>query len=247
MIDFSFPVLITGASGGLGTALVEEFLKCGIRNLVCQYRSEASELKEILLKYELDISTRMVKADLTNEQEVETLRKHVETHFGCLWGVINLAGASSNGLSWKLSKNDFDSVFEANLGSTFLTTRAFLPAMREKKVGRIVNISSVVAHLGAPGASHYAAAKAAIEGFTRSVSLEVAGRGITVNCIALGYFDRGLINHVKKEILDQIIEKTPLRRIGRANEIVPLLLYLLSENSGFMTGQVLHLDGGLCL
>jgi NAD(P)-dependent dehydrogenase (short-subunit alcohol dehydrogenase family) len=158
-----------------------------------------------------------------------------------------MAGASTNGMSWKLSISEFESVLGANLRATFLTTRAALNGMRSRRIGRIVNISSVVAHIGGPGASHYAAAKSAIEGFTRSVALEVANRAITVNCIALGYFDKGLISHVPIEILDSIVGRVPVGRLGMADEIVPLLNYLLSEGSAFMTGQVLHLDGGLRL
>jgi NAD(P)-dependent dehydrogenase (short-subunit alcohol dehydrogenase family) len=147
-------------------------------------------------------------------------------------------------MSWKLSLADFNAVLQANLVSTFLATRAFLPGMREQGGGRIINVSSIVGHTGVAGASHYCAAKAGIDGFTRAVALECASRKVTVNALALGYFDKGIITEVPAEILEVIKGQIPFKRLGSASELQPLVAYLLSPAAEFMTGQVLHLNGG---
>jgi 3-oxoacyl-[acyl-carrier protein] reductase len=247
MKDFVLPVLITGASGGLGLAVTEGLLRRGYRNIIGHYRSDGTALSNVLCDYGLTVERNTVRADLVSESQVEDMYRHVEERFGGVWGLVNMAGASTNGMSWRLALDDFESVLAANLKASFLTTRAVLNGMRSRRGGRIVNISSVVAHVGGPGASHYAAAKAAVEGFTRSVALEVASRGVTVNCLALGYFDKGLISHLSKEILESIVGRIPIGRLGIADEVTPLVNYLLSDESAFMTGQVLHLDGGLRL
>jgi NAD(P)-dependent dehydrogenase (short-subunit alcohol dehydrogenase family) len=123
-------------------------------------------------------------------------------------------------------------------------TRQFLPLMREARRGRIINFSSVVANIGAPGASHYAAAKAAIQGFTKSVALEVASRGITVNSIALGYFGYGLIDSVSPEMQRDLKQKIPLGRFGAAPELAGVIEYLLGDAGAYVTGQAFHINGG---
>ncbi len=172
------------------------------------------------------------------------MKTDIFSQWGGLWGLVNLAGASTNGMSWKLAAEDFRRVTEDNLVSTFLTTKAFLPEMRNAGRGRIVNISSIVGHTGVPGAAHYCAAKAGIDGFTRATALEVANKNITVNSISLGYFEYGLIEQVPKEQVDAIRAAIPLKRLGKAEDIGALLAYLLSADSGFMTGQTIHLNGG---
>jgi NAD(P)-dependent dehydrogenase (short-subunit alcohol dehydrogenase family) len=159
--------------------------------------------------------------------------------------VVNIAGGSSNGMSWKMPSAEFVRILHANLLSTFLVSREFIPGMREQGGGRIINVSSVIAHTGVAGASHYCAAKAGIEGFTKAVAQEIASKGVTINALALGYFDQGIIADVPEELLQTIKARVPLRRLGRSEELAPLVSYLLSEAAAFMTGQVLHLNGGL--
>jgi len=237
-------VVVTGSNGGLGSALVAGLLERGVRNIACHYRSNSSSISKVLLDHECDPAAHMFHAELTSEDDVRSMRERVVERFGAVWGVVNLAGASSNAVSWKMSLADFNRILNSNLGSTFLTTREFLPAMRERGMGRIVNVSSILAHMGVAGASHYCAAKAAIESFTRAVAQEVAPKGVTANCIALGYFDKGIISEVPANLLEEIKAKIPQRRLGKAEEIAPLVSYLLSPDSQYMTGQVLHLNGG---
>jgi len=238
------PIVITGSNGGLGSALVSGFLAAGVTNLACHYRSSAERVSEILVAHGLPPEHHLFKAELTREEDVQAMQAAVVDRLGQPWGLINLAGGSTNSVSWKLSLADFTQILESNLVSTFLATRAFLPGLREQGGGRIINISSIVAHSGVAGASHYCAAKAGIEGFTKAVALEVAGKKITVNSLALGYFDAGIIAEVPAEILEGIKGRIPLKRLGGSGEIHPLVAYLLSPAGGFMTGQVLHLNGG---
>ncbi len=237
-------VVITGSNGGLGLRLVSEFLKEGFTNIACHYHAHSESISALLKQNGLDPHKHLFKADLVEENEVVALRKDVHEKFGPVWGIVNLAGASSNAVSWKLTSAEFTRVLNANLMSTFHVIREFLPGMREKSQGRIINVSSIVAHTGVPGASHYCASKAAIEGLTKAIAQEVASKLITVNCLALGYFDEGLIRDVPPEHVALLRQRIPIKRLGNASEIYPLVSYLLSPGAEFMTGQVLHLNGG---
>lgn len=239
-------ILITGASGGIGLALSETLISSGMRNLIFQYRSKKEELEKLLEKFDID-TKRMVFCDLTSEAQIELMHKHVKDNFGSTWGIINLAGASSNSMSWKMTKDDFKKIIDNNLVSTFSVCKEFIPEMREQGGGRIINISSVVASTGVPGASHYCAAKAGIEGFTRSIALELANKNITVNTLALGYFEYGLINHLSSQHQDDVKAKTPAKRFGKACEIAGAIKFLVSEEGSFTTGQVIHINGGFHL
>ena len=244
----TFPgaIVITGSNGGLGCALVDSLLSAGVTNLACHYRSKSDLVSKLLGDHGLIPQDHLFHAELTLEEDVRAIEEAIRNRLGIPWGLVNLAGCSTNGISWKLPFADFNAVLQGNLVSTFLTTKTFLPRMFEQG-GRIINISSVIAHSGAPGASHYCAAKAGIEGFTRAVALETATRKVTVNALALGYFDKGIISQVPPDVLDDIRQEIPLKRLGRASEIYPLVNYLLSHESAYITGQVIHLNGGYYL
>ncbi len=242
--SFPGPIVITGSNGGLGSSLVAGLLASGVTRLACHYRRRSDTVSGILAAHGLKPEDHLFQAELTREDEVQNMQAAIKERLGAPWGLINMAGGSTNAVSWKLSFADFNAILQSNLGSTFLTTRAFLPGMRDQGGGRIINISSIVAHTGVAGASHYCAAKAGIEGFTRAVAQEVASKKVTVNALALGYFDKGIIAEVPAEILEVIKGHIPLKRLGNASEIQPLVSYLLSPEGAFMTGQVIHLNGG---
>jgi 3-oxoacyl-[acyl-carrier protein] reductase len=239
------PVVLTGASGGIGVALTDYLLSRGFTSLALQYHSHLEPLLPVLEKYKLDPERVCFKADLTNEVEVRKFAQDVKERFHCLWGLINLAGASSNGMSWKLSFADFKKIVDANLTGTFLACREFIPMMREGGGGRIINTSSVVGATGVVGASHYCAAKSGIMGFTKAVALELASKNVTVNTLALGYFEYGMLYTIPENLRNDIKARIPVARFGQAREIGGLIEYLMGENGGYMTGQVLHLNGGM--
>lgn len=238
-------VVITGSGGGLGAKIVQGLLELGITGLACHYRSSSAAPAAALTAAGLDPAKHLFRAELTDEAAVRAMRDEIVSRLGPVWGIVNVAGVTSNAMSWKLSVDEFTKVLNGNLLSTFLMTREFLPGMRERGGGRIINVSSVIAHTGATGASHYCAAKAGIEGFTRAVALEAAPKNVTANCLALGYFDQGIIQSIPAPILEGIVGRVPLKRLGAGSELAPLLAYLLSDASSFMTGQVIHFDGGL--
>ena len=238
-------VLITGASGGLGVALTEYLLANGWRNLVCQYRTRPDRIGEVLSRSGLEPSERLVQADLTDEGQIASLHERIRGSCGPLFGLVTLAGASSNSMSWKLSRQEFQKTIDANLLSTFLACREFVPEMREQQHGRIINVSSVVAYTGVAGAAHYAAAKAGVIGFSKSLALELAPKNVVVSALALGYFAYGLIDSVPEEQQQQIKSRIPTRRFGVRDEIGGLIAYLLSDAGSYAGGQIFHLNGGL--
>jgi 3-oxoacyl-[acyl-carrier protein] reductase len=240
-------VLVTGAGGGVGSDLVERLILSDDYEVICQYRSDDTKLRQLSDKYSFSFDTFCYKADLTNENEIKKLHEHISDNFGILWGLINVAGSSSNSMSWKLSRHEFLRVVENNLLTTFLTCKEFIPDFREQSSGRIINTSSVVASTGAIGASHYCAAKAGVEGLTRSLALELASKNITVNAIGLGYCDAGLISQLSDALKEDIKNKTPLKRFCSSSEISGLIEFLLSDKGAFITGQVCHINGGFKL
>jgi 3-oxoacyl-[acyl-carrier protein] reductase len=238
-------ILITGASGGVGANVTEVLLQSGWRNIACQYRTHRDEIAAILTRHSLNPAERLLQADLTQESDLAALHQTIGDRFGPVYGLVNLVGGSSNRMSWKMSRDEFQQILDLNLTTTFLTCREFIPEMRDQGRGRIVNISSVVAHTGVAGASHYCAAKAAIVGFSKSLALELAPKNIAVAVIALGYFNYGLLHTIPAGQREQIRQRIPTQEFGQAEHIAGLLSYLLSEAGAYAGGQVYHLNGGL--
>jgi 3-oxoacyl-[acyl-carrier protein] reductase len=238
-------ILLTGASGGVGLALADYLLEREVKRLALQYRSPSEELFALVRRHGLDPELHCFGADLTREDEVKDLRARIDGALGHVWGLVNLAGSTSNGLVWKLSFEDFQRVLMDNVGATFLTCREFIPSMREAGGGRIVNISSVVAFSGVAGASHYCAAKAAVVGFTKAIARELATRNITANALALGYLDYGMLHTIPDDLREGIRRQIPVGRFGGAAEVGGMIAHLLGEESAYTTGQVIHINGGL--
>lgn len=239
------PILLTGANGGVGLALADHLLRGGVEDLICQYRSNGDDLFEMVRRHGVDPEHRCIRADLGDESQVQALGDTIEERFGAIWGLINLAGSTSNGVSWKLSLKDFRTILSDSLITTFLTCRRFIPMMRDARGGRIVNVSSVVAFTGVAGASHYGAAKAGVVGYTKSIARELASRQVTANVLALGYYDYGMMYTIPAEIREEIRASIPVGRLGTAAEIGGMLAFLLSDEGAYTTGQILHVNGGL--
>lgn len=237
-------ILITGANGGIGQFVADYLLTQGARNIVCHYRSNNDKVQSLLNKFDLDPVEYSIKADLVDELSIQSMGNTIKEKFGGVSRLVNVAGSSNNAMSWKMSKNEFMKVIDDNLLSSFLCSKVFIPEMRERKFGRIINFSSIVGFTGMPGASHYCAAKAGLIGLTKSLALELAPKGVTVNSIALGYFNAGLIESVSPELQIEIKKKIPMSRFGDQQDIGAAVTYLLSPESQFYTGQVMHLNGG---
>jgi 3-oxoacyl-[acyl-carrier protein] reductase len=238
-------IVLTGASGGIGVALTDYLLGSGITRLALQYHTSPAKLVATVTDHGLDPDKHCFRADLSDETDVRQFGDAVREGFGPPWGLINLAGSTSNGLSWKLTLEEFERVVSSNLVTTFLVCREFIPAMRDAHGGRIVNTSSVVAFSGVAGAAHYCAAKAGVVGLTKALARELSARQITANVMALGYFDYGMLYTVPDDLREGIREQIPAGRFGTVEEIGGGLLHLLSDAGAYTTGQVLHVNGGM--
>ncbi len=237
--------LISGSTGGLGSALAKKMAQAGYR-LALHYFQHVDEanalLKEIGGK---ENQHQLFKADLRNEEEVLNMVNSIGKNMGAVEVLVNNAGIPFSGLSWKQSLESWQEIFNVNTTAAWLLSKHCIPQMRTYNKGRILYISSVVAHRPLAGTSAYAASKAALEGLTKAQAIELAHFNITVNCIAPGYFDTGMIHSVDGPLQEKIKESTPASRLGHADELAAATLYLCSEDAAFTTGQIIHINGGL--
>ena len=239
-------VLLTGASGGLGQALARGLAAKGF-SLALHYHQKKEkaftdlidELKKSNAKF------HVYQADFRKESDIVELVKSAQKDLGTIDVVINNAGVSHSAISWKQKLNDWKQVMDVNLTAPFLIAREVLPVMRKNNFGRIINISSVVAHKPHAGTCAYAAAKAGLEGWTRAVAIETSKSGITSNAIALGFFDKGMINELEPTLQQEIIKTIPVEKLGNTEELLHCILYLCHTQSSYITGQTIHLNGGM--
>jgi len=237
--------LITGSSGGLGKAIASALADAGYRLALHYFRNE--EKAQTLLR---SLSAKsgahaLFHADLREEVQIEAMVSEIADTMGPVQVLINNAGIPYSGLSWKQPSSEWQHVFSVNTMAPWLLSKHCIPMMREKGVGRIIYMSSVVAHRPPAGTSLYAASKAALEGLTRAQAVELSRFGITVNCIAPGYFDAGMISAVDEDTRRSLLLQTPAGRLGHAAELAAAVLYLCQENAAYTTGQVVHINGGL--
>lgn len=237
--------LITGSTGGLGSAVAARMAADGYRLILHyhQHKEKAEQLRDSLPG--LPGHHLIVAADLRIEDQIAAMAAFIEKENAQPDILINNAGIPFSGLSWKQTAADWDELFSVNTKAPWLVSKYLIPMMRQKTSGRIVYFSSVVAHRPPAGTTAYAASKAALEGLTRAQAVELSKFGITVNCIAPGYFDAGMISSVDETIRQDIIRNTPAQRLGMAEELAEAVLYLCSSTSSFTTGQIIHINGGL--
>jgi len=238
-------VLIIGASGGLGKHLTIGLANAGF-NLALHYNENRENLDKTLSEIKNSkLKLKTYRADITNENEIEEMIKNVKQDFNSIDVLINNAGLSLNGMSWKLGLEDWNKVISVNLTGPFLCTKHVLPLMRENNWGRIIYMSSVVSQIGVPGTAAYAATKAGLNGLCKTISKEIIKSNITANVISLGYFEAGLLYQIPEDIRNQIKDSIPKKEFGNPNDVVECILYLCSENSGYITGQTININGGL--
>lgn len=230
-------IIITGASGGMGKHLTNWFLKQNYR-LALQFNSRPIENLD-----SEDVLT--MKCDLSDEEQIKSLVKTVTDKFGRVDVLINNAGISKSSMSWKTELEAWKETMSINLDAPFLLSKAVIPGMRANNSGKIINISSVVAQSGAIGTSAYAASKAGLIGLTKTLSKELAVNNITVNALALGYYNTGMIEDVPVVLRDAIIETIPFKTLGEPETVCKTIEWLLSDESNYITGQVINLNGGM--
>jgi len=231
-------ILITGAGGGIARAIIPVLHELG-HSLLLTTRSRIQELKNYL--EEQGIKAAVKSADLTIDEDVEELFNWVNDQGG-LDVLVNNAGIAHAAASWKLSAQEMEQLFQVNFFSAVRCSSKALALMRVQERGRIINISSVVAHKPSFGTSGYAATKSALEGYARGIAVDVANKGITANTIAYGYMEAGMLYDVPEPMLEEIKKTIPVGRFGDATQIGHTINYLI--NSPFTSGQTIHLNGG---
>lgn len=246
MNDSGRVVVITGGSMGIGRAVALKFAEEKAKIIIVHYDPDDAASNETLeLLGQKGVEAISHKVDVSDFGEVENLFKETIERFGRVDVLINNAGIARDTLLMRMSEDVWDSVLKVNLKSVFNCTHAVIRTMIKMKKGRIVNISSVVGQIGNPGQANYAASKAGIMGFTKSIAREVAARGITVNAVAPGYIKTDMTDALPKTVRDAFLEQIPLQRIGEPNDVAEAVYWLCSEAAGYITGQVIHVSGGL--
>lgn len=239
--------IVTGASRGIGRAIAEKLASLGSDVVVVSTKKEVSDqvAKEIADKYK--VKTSGFGVDVADFDQVNDMVKEILVQYEKVDILINNAGITKDNLMLRMNKDDWDSVINVNLSSVFNCTKAVLRPMLKKKYGRIINISSVVGVMGNAGQANYSASKAGIIGFTKSIAREFGAKGITCNAIAPGFILTEMIESLPKDYLDNIIESVPQKRIGKVDEVADVVSFIASDLSAYMTGQVLNVDGGMCM
>jgi acetoacetyl-CoA reductase len=237
--------IVTGAGRGIGRAIVWELAATGA-NVVVNYATSAREAQELAAEImeEFGVRALAVKADAANYEQVSKMVNQTIQTFGQIDILVNNAGITRDKTLKKMSKEEWDEVIHVNLDSVFNCTKQVLPFMLERKSGKIVNISSFVALGGNFGQANYATTKAGIIGFTKSVALEVAHHGITVNAVCPGFTETDMLRTIPEDIRQGILAKIPLGRFGKPEEIAACVRYIVSE-ADYMTAQVVSINGGV--
>jgi 3-oxoacyl-[acyl-carrier protein] reductase len=237
--------LVTGASKGIGRGIAEEFGAHGA-NVVVNYRSSedaAYEVHDII--EEGPGSALVAQADVSNFEEVGGMYRAAVDKYGPIDVLVNNAGITVDKKFENMTREDWDRVMDVNLGGVYNCTKHCFDDLREAHEGRLVNISSVVGQQGNYGQSNYAATKSGLFGFTRTIALEMARDGSTANCVAPGFVETDMLAEVPDRVRDQILERIPLDRFAEVEDIVGVVRFLASEESSYMTGQVLGINGGM--
>ena len=237
-------VLITGSARGIGAATAALFADSGYNVVINYNTSEAEALSLCETLRTKGHNAIAVNADVSNMDEAEFLFDEAKKAFGGVDVLVNNAGIAQQKLFTDITVQDYDRMFNCNVKSVFNCCQCALPYMIHNKNGRIINISSMWGIVGASCEVHYSASKAAVIGMTKALAREVAPSGITVNCIAPGVIDTPMNKGFDEETINALKEETPVGRIGNPEEIAKAVLFFAEEGSGFITGQVLGVDGG---
>ena len=239
--------LVTGASRGIGRAIAHRLAADGCAVAV-NYASRADAAEEVVASITALGGTAVaVRADVANPSDVGEMFEMVERELGSVSVLVNNAGVTDDGLVLRMGPEQWDRVIATNLTSVYLCTRAALRAMVRARAGRIITISSVSGVSGNPGQANYAASKAGVIGFTKSVAKEVGSRGITANVVAPGFIATDMTEALGDDVTGRAVEQISLGRMGRPEEVASLVGYLASDDASYITGQVIVIDGGLAL
>lgn len=236
-------VIVTGASRGIGRAIAEDLAAAGYR-LALVARDEA-RLAEVAAALPAGAEVLACPADIADAARVQAVVDEVQARFGAVWGLVNNAGVTADGLLVRMSPESWQAPLRVNLDGTFHFTRAVAPLMMRQRGGRIVNISSVIGLTGNAGQANYAASKAGIIALTRSVAKELGGRNVTCNAVAPGFITTDMTADLPEKVRTDMLARIPLRRFGEGKDVAGVVRFLLSPESAYVTGQTLVVDGGM--
>ncbi|NLM04400.1 MAG: 3-oxoacyl-[acyl-carrier-protein] reductase [Clostridiales bacterium] len=247
MILINKNAIVTGGSRGIGKAIALELAANGA-NVIINYSSN----KEMADKAVEEIKAFGVKAmaiqcDISNSDSVNKMIGLVEEEFEAIDILVNNAGITKDNLLMKMKEEEWQQVMDVNLKGTFLMTKAVIRNMIRQKQGKIINISSVVGVTGNIGQTNYSASKAGVIGFTKSLAKEVSGKGIMVNAIAPGFIETDMTEVLREDIKEKILNNIPLKKFGKPKDVANLVVFLSSDKSNYITGQVIHIDGGMAI
>ncbi len=235
--------LVTGATGGLGEAIARTLHAQGA--IVGLHGTRAEKLQS--LAAELGDRTFVFPADLSDRVAVKALGQKAEEEMGGIDILVNNAGITRDGLFVRMSDEDWDAVLNVNLTSVFNLTRELTHPMMRRRHGRIINITSIVGVTGNPGQANYCASKAGLIGFTKSLAQEIASRNVTVNCVAPGFIESAMTDMLNEKQKEAIMGNIPMKRMGAGADIAAAVVYLASNEAAYVTGQTLHVNGGMAM
>ena len=235
--------LITGASGGIGAAIAKALYGAGAKIAVSGTRVAALEE----LKAQIGEGVHILPCNLSSAEDVEKLIPAAEAALGGLDILVNNAGITKDGLAMRMKDEDWQNVIDVNLTANFRLSRAAMKLMMKKRFGRIINITSVVGVTGNPGQANYVASKAGLIGMTKSFAQELATRGVTANCVAPGFIATPMTDGLNDKQKEAILARIPAGRMGGPGDIAAAVVYLASDEAGYVTGQTLHVNGGMAM
>lgn len=238
--------LVTGASRGIGAAIAQELGKQGATVIGTATSAAGADNINASLQA-AGIQGKGLALDVNDAAQIEAVLKQIATEFGDVSILVNNAGITKDTLLMRMSDEDWNAVISTNLTSVFRMSQAVLRPMMKARVGRIISISSVVGHMGNAGQVNYAAAKAGMTGFTKSLAQEVGSRNITVNCVAPGFIETDMTAELPDNIKAKMLERVPLGRLGHVNEIAATVAFLASPSAAYITGETIHVNGGMLM
>lgn len=247
MSDTKKTALITGAARGIGRAIAVKLAQDGF-NTVINYngsKDAAGETVAECMKY--NVKSIAIKADVANNDEVQAMIKEAHKEFGSIDCLVNNSGITKDNLILRMKEEDFDQVIATNLKGSYNTIKHIAPIMLKQRGGSIINISSVVGITGNAGQTNYAASKAGVIGLTKSIAKELAAKGIRCNAVAPGYIQTEMTAVLSEDVLNGIMSMIPLKQAGKPEDVANLVSFLAGENSKYITGQVIHVDGGMVI
>lgn len=239
--------IVTGASRGIGRAVVIALAKAGAK-VVINYAGNVTAAEEVKSIIEAAGGQGMlIQADVANDEAVSAMIKQTMDTFGRIDILVNNAGITRDGLLMRMKEIDWDAVMNTNLKGVFMCTKHVSKVMMKQKIGKIINMTSVVGIMGNAGQSNYAASKAGVIGFTKSMAKELASRGITVNAIAPGFINSDMTAVLSEQIKEELATKIPVGRLGNPEDVAAAVLFLASDSANYITGQTLNVDGGMVM